>query len=276
MKDKPSDLTLALDAYAPGEIAKRVETAGVAKVKLSMLQTLALAVLAGAFISFGAMLYTLAMTGADFALGIDRLIGGLAFSLGLVLVVVAGAELFTGNNLIVIAWSDRLISSADLARNWILVYIGNFIGAIGMVFLALFAGLPEIGQGAMGKTALAIANAKVDLPFYRAFFSGILCNILVCLAVWMCFSARRVAGKILCVIFPVCAFVALGFEHSIANMYLIPVGLLAENGPADLGTQLGGFLGNLVPVTLGNIVGGGVLVSAVYWVIYRRAAKPSL
>jgi formate transporter len=268
MPDSDNTLAIALDAYAPGEIAKRVETAGVAKARLSALQTLTLAALAGAFIAFGGMFYTLAMTGADPALGSARLLGGVAFSLGLILVVIAGAELFTGNNLIVMAWADRLITTRALLRNWGLVYLGNAIGAATMLALTFGAGLQDLGGGAYGETATAIAQAKVAISAPRAFFSGVLCNILVCLAVWMCFSSRRVTGKVFCVLFPVAAFVALGFEHSIANMYLIPAGMLAGNG-----FDAAALLANIIPVTLGNILGGGLLVAFVYWVIYRRKEK---
>lgn len=272
MADSSDDLAHALDAYAPTEIAQRVETAGVAKAKLSPLRTLTLAALAGAFIAFGGMLYTLAMSGADPNLGAARLLGGLAFSLGLVLVIVAGAELFTGNNLIVMAWADRLVTSGALLRNWALVYIGNAIGAAGMLVLTWGADPFGLLNRSYGLTAIAIAQAKVALPPFQAFCSGVLCNILVCLAVWMCFSARRITGKVCCIVFPITAFVALGFEHSIANMYLIPAGFLASSNapPADLFLA---FLGNLIPVTLGNIVGGAVLVAFVYWIIYRREAN---
>ena len=270
MTETNTTLTLALDPYAPAEIAERVETAGVAKARLPVVGTLTLAALAGAFIALGGMFFTLVMTGADFALGADRLLGGIAFSLGLILVVVAGAELFTGNNLIVIAWADRLISTGALLRNWGLVYVGNFVGSVGMVVLVVLAGVLDLGGGALGETAAAIAKAKVALPLHTAFFSGILCNILVCLAVWMCFAARRVTGKVLCIVFPISAFVALGFEHSIANMYLIPIGMIADARLGGGGLDVAAFLGNLIPVTLGNIVGGGVLVAAVYWLIYRR------
>ncbi|MEM7225214.1 MAG: formate/nitrite transporter family protein [Pseudomonadota bacterium] len=270
MSESQNTLGHALEPYTPAEIAKRVETAGVAKARMAAPQILMLAVLAGAFIALGGMVFTLVMTGADSAVGIDRLIGGIAFSLGLILVVVAGAELFTGNNLIVIAWADRRISTFELLRNWGLVYLGNLAGAFAMVALAALAGVPDIGGGAVGATAAKIAQHKLALPFGQALVSGILCNLLVCLAIWMCFGARRVTGKVLCIVFPISAFVALGFEHSVANMYLIPAGLIAESGLGHALANLGGFLGNLVPVTLGNIIGGGVLVAVVYWVIYRQ------
>ena len=257
-------LALALDAYAPEEMARRAETAGTAKARLSVRRTLMLAILAGAFIAFGAMLFLLVSTGNEMGFGLGRWVAGIAFSLGLVLVVVAGAELFTGNSLIVIAWADRLITSRELLRNWLLVYLGNTIGAAVMAVLSLLAGLHKLGGGAFGETAALVASAKTNRPLIELFFSGILCNVLVCLAVWMCFSARRVTGKILAIIFPISAFVALGFEHSIANLYLIPFGMLAGDS-----WDFSAFLFNLVPVTFGNIVGGGLLVAAVYWIIYR-------
>lgn len=270
---KSSSLSLALDAYSPAEITQRVETAGVAKAHLTTLQTLTLSGLAGAFIALGATLYLLAMVGSDPGIGMHRILGGIAFSLGLVLVVIAGAELFTGNNLIVIAWADRLITTRALLRNWALVYCGNFIGATIMVALVSLAGVGNLAQGKLTQTAIAVAGAKTDLPFFQAFVSGILCNILVCLAVWMCFSARRASGKVLCIVFPIAAFVALGFEHSIANMFLIPFGMLLHYQDGGPPPDLLALAANLLPVTLGNIVGGGGLVAAVYWLIYHQRAR---
>jgi len=254
------------DEYKPGEIAALVESAGVAKARLPVLQTLALGILAGAFIAFGAMYYTLVMTDSGLGLGPGRMLGGLAFSLGLVLVVIAGAELFTGNNLIVMAWSSGLISCAQVFRNWGLVYIANFAGAVGCAFIMHWSGSLEIGSGAVAETARNIAISKVSLTVAEAFFRGVLCNILVCLAVWLCYAARTVVGKFVAILLPISAFVALGFEHSVANMYLIPIGMLAG---AD-GVTVGSFLGNLLPVTLGNIVGGAGFVALVYWVVYLR------
>lgn len=269
MSESNSPLSLALDAYAPAEIAVRAETAGVAKAKLSLRQILALSVLAGAFISIGAMLFILVMTtSGEVAFGPGRWMAGIAFSLGLILVIIAGAELFTGNSLIVIAWADGLISFRALFRNWALVYAGNAFGAFSMVAFAYLAGLQNLGGGALGETAVGIAKGKIAAPPVQLFFSGILCNILVCLAVWMCFSARQVAGKVLVIIFPISAFVALGFEHSIANFYLIPFGMLTGEG-----LDLLAFLQNLIPVTLGNIVGGGFFVAATYWLIYRSEKR---
>jgi formate/nitrite transporter len=244
----PSDPT-GIDAYAPAEIAERVEKAGIGKARLSALSLVVLAILAGAFTAFGAMLYTLVMTGSGLGFGPGRLIGGIAFSLGLILVIVGGAELFTGNALIVMAAASRRVSIMALLRNWGIVYVGNFAGALGAAVLVYLSGTLALDAGAMGETARGIARAKLALSADQAFFRGVLCNALVCLAVWLCFSARDVAGKVLAIVWPISAFVALGFEHSVANMYLIPIGMLA--GAAF---DLGGFAHNLFWVTLGNIV----------------------
>jgi formate transporter len=255
------------DAYPPAQVALLVEQVGVKKATLPALPTVALGLLAGAFIAFGAMFSTLVMTDNPLGLGPGRLLGGLAFSLGLILVVVGGAELFTGNNLVVMAWAARKITTGQLARNWTLVYLANLVGSVGTALMVLWSGVLEIGGGAVADTAIAIAQAKVALGFTEAFFRGILCNVLVCLAVWLCFAAHDVPGKVLAIIFPISAFVALGFEHSVANMYLIPIAMLA----GAEGVTVVGFLTNLVPVTLGNIVGGGVFVALIYWLIYLRS-----
>jgi formate/nitrite transporter len=254
------------DAYPPAQIARLVEQVGVRKATLPLVPTLALGLLAGAFIAFGAMYYTLVMTGSGAGFGPGRMLGGIAFSLGLILVVVGGAELFTGNNLIVMAWAERRISTRQLLRNWLLVYCANFAGALGTALLVAWSGTLALGDGALAATAMRIAEAKVALPFGEALVRGILCNTLVCLAVWLCFAAHDVAGKAIAIVFPISAFVALGFEHSVANMYLIPLGWLAG---ADTVTPWG-LLANLVPVTLGNLIGGGLFVAAVYWAIYLR------
>ena len=208
-----------LDYYKPSEIAVLVEESGVVKAKLPIQQILSLSVLAGAFIALGAAAYTMAITGADLSYGPIRFMGGVVFSLGLILVVVGGAELFTGNALMVMAAVDRLITPGELIRNWSIVYVGNFVGALGLVLLIWFSG---ILNGSMGETAVSVASGKVSLSWYEAFLRGILCNMLVCLAVWLALAARTVVGKIMAIIWPISSFVLLGFEHSIANMYLIP------------------------------------------------------
>lgn len=255
-----------IDAYTPAKMAELVEGIGVKKAALPTVPTLMLGLLAGAFIAFGAMFFTLVMTNQYMGLGSARLLGGIAFSLGLILVVVGGAELFTGNNLIVMAWADRKVTTLQLLRNWGLVYISNLSGAVGAAALVYWSGTLSFGDGAVAETALDIAIAKINIDPLQAFIRGILCNVLVCLAVWLCFAAHHVAGKILAIVFPISAFVALGFEHSVANMYFIPLGMLISGG--DISVM--DFLNNLVPVTLGNIVGGGVFVALVYWAVYLR------
>lgn len=271
-----------VDAYAPAEMAQRVESVGVKKANLDAATTFVLAILAGAFIALGAMFATLVWTDNGLSYGVSRLAGGLVFSLGLILVIVAGSELFTGNNLIVMAWASRKVRTRQLLRNWAIVYVGNFVGAFGTAFGIYISRQWSFDAYKLGATALNIANTKVSLDFVSAFALGIFCNALVCLAVWLCFSARSTTDKILAIIPPITAFVASGFEHSVANMYFIPIGLLVRNEPQVLAaagktaeqlTNLtwGGFLlNNLLPVTLGNIVGGGVMVAAVYWFVYLR------
>jgi formate/nitrite transporter len=257
------------DAYPPAQVARLVEQVGVKKANLPIVATLMLGLLAGAFIAFGAMYYTVVMTGTTLGFGPARLVGGVAFSLGLVLVIVGGAELFTGNNLIVMAWGEGKISLAQLLRNWGLVYLANFAGAAGCALMVTWSGTLGLGDGAVAETAMAIGKAKVALGFGEAFFRGVLCNTLVCLAVWLCFAAHGVGSKILAIVLPISAFVALGFEHSVANMYLIPIAMLA----GAEGVGVAGLIGNLVPVTLGNIVGGGVFVALVYWLVYLHGRK---
>jgi len=266
MADQSNTDVNMIDDYAPPRIAALIEGAGVKKANLPLLQTLTLALLAGAFISFGAMFYTVVMTNHGLGFGPSRLLGGAAFSLGLILVVVGGSELFTGNNLIVMAWAEGKVSMAGLLKNWGLVYVGNFIGAVATAYIALQAGLLDLGGGAVEKTAGAIAIGKVNIPFMEALFRGVLCNALVCMAVWISFAARNVTGKVLTIIFPISAFVALGFEHSVANMYFIPLAIFAGID----GVTISGFIGNVIPVTIGNIIGGSVFVALVYWVIYLR------
>ncbi|VAW10069.1 Formate efflux transporter (TC 2.A.44 family) [hydrothermal vent metagenome] len=254
---------MGIEAYSPRQIADRVEAAGVVKAALPLDKLATLGVLAGVFIGIGAALYTTVMTGNDLGFGPGRLLGGVAFSLGLVLVVIAGAELFTGNALIVMAWADGRVSLLSLLRNWLVTFLANGVGAAGLAVMIFLSGI--LALGGQSETIAGIASAKMALPFGEAFVRGILCNMLVCLAVWLSFAAHDVAGKIVAITFPITAFVALGFEHSIANLYFIPLGLMA-------GAQgsIAGMMMNLVPVTLGNIVGGAGGVAMVYWIIYRR------
>ena len=281
-KDELPEPHRGLDALLPAEIAERAERIGAAKTRLDWMSLAALAVLGGAFIGLGGMFATTVLSGVEGADGPVRALAGLVFALGLVLVVVGGAELFTGNNLMVMAWASGKIRLAEMARAWAIVWAGNFIGAAGTALLVFLAAQPLLGEGEGAVTALEIAAAKTTLPLLRAFFLGILCNVLVCLAVWLSYGARGTADKILAILLPVSAFVTAGFEHSVANMYFVPLGfLLAWFGPEALvavgagaeaaaALSLGGFLRNLVAVTIGNMVGGGVLVGAVYWFIYLR------
>ncbi len=258
------------DAYSPKEIATRVEKVGVAKALMPAHILFTLAVLAGVFIAFGAMYYTVVITGSSLGLGPTKMLGSVAFSLGLVLVIVGGAELFTGNMLIVMAWADGKVSLAALCRNWGIVFIGNFAGAILAAGAMHMAGNLTDGDGAVAETAKRIADGKLALNWAEAFTRGVLCNALVCLAVWLCFAAHTVSGKIAAILLPISAFVAIGFEHSIANMYLIPIGML-QAGPIEPIP----LLNNLVPVTLGNIVGGGVFVALSYFICYVAPARKS-
>lgn len=280
---------IKVDALLPAEMAARAEDVGVRKAQLATLDMFALAVLAGAFIAMGAVFSTTVTTGGSaLPWGVTRLLGGVAFSLGLILVVIGGAELFTGNNLIVMAWTSRKVSTAALLRNWLIAYVGNFVGAIATAALMFASGQFHFAAGAVGLNALTIANAKVGYSFSQAFALGILCNALVCMAVWLCYSARSSADKILAIVLPVSAFVAAGFEHSIANMYFLPIGLFIKDfAEPSFWTQIAStpekfanltwshfFTANLLPVTLGNLVGGAVMVGAIYWFVYlRRRAR---
>ncbi|MFZ2727279.1 MAG: formate/nitrite transporter family protein [Methylococcaceae bacterium] len=268
-----------VDAYKPKEIADRIEQISISKSITDISRIFALSLLAGAFIAFAAVFYTVVVHNSTLSLGLTRLMGGLSFCLGLILVVVAGAELFTGNNLLVMAYVDKKITLKQLMINWTVVFIGNLIGSLGVVFLIYLSDHWLMSGGALGAKAITIANEKVNISFTAAFARGILCNALVCLAVWLCFACHSVTDKILAIIFPITAFVTMGFEHSVANMYFIPAGIIAQFNPElvkAVGTvdlshlNMMGFIANLLPVTLGNIVGGSFFVGMVYWFIYLR------
>jgi formate/nitrite transporter len=286
-----------IDALLPAEMAARAEYLGVRKAEMPFLKMFMLSVLAGAFISLGAIFATtigaggMASTALDGTIafntglpyGITRFLMGFVFSLGLILVVVGGAELFTGNNLIVMAWANGKVTGRALLRNWFIVYLGNFAGSIGTVALTFLAKQYTFGANSVGITALKIGVAKVELTFIQAIALGILCNALVCLAVWLTYSARSTVDKILAIIFPITAFVAAGFEHSIANMYFISYALFIKDFDPGFVTTVGDkvphldlltwqafLVNNLIPVTIGNIIGGAVLVAAVYWAIFLR------
>ena len=276
---------IRIDALLPAEMARRAEYVGERKSEAPTLQTFALSLMAGAFIAFGAVFATTVATGASGILtyGVTKLFMGLVFCLGLILVVVGGAELFTGNNLIVMAWASGKVTTKGLLRNWGIVYVGNFVGSLVTVGLVFASKQYTSASGGGGTTVLSIANGKVVFGFWQALSLGILCNILVCLAVWLTFSARSTADKIAAIIFPITAFVAAGFEHSVANMYFVPIGLAIKDFDpafaASTGLDLsrltwGAFLlNNLLPVTIGNIIGGSVFVAAIYWMIFLRPSK---
>jgi len=272
---------IRIDALLPAEMATRAAYVGERKAEAPALTMFTLAVLAGAFIALGAVFATNTAAGTStLPFGVAKLLTGLVFCLGLILVVVGGAELFTGNNLIVMAWASGKVSTRSLLRNWVIVYFGNFVGSIGTAFLVLWSKQYTFGGGSVGETALKIAVGKASLDFFQAIALGVLCNALVCLAVWLTFSARSTIDKIAAIIFPITAFVAAGFEHSIANMYFIPYGLLikmfdpafvAEKGLDLTKLTWGNFLmNNLLPVTIGNVIGGTVFVAAIYWSVFLR------
>jgi formate/nitrite transporter len=289
-----------IDSLLPAEMAEKAEGIGVRKAQMPFFTMLMLSILAGAFISLGSIFATtisaggISVYGADGVLvyatglpyGVTRLLTGFVFCLGLILVVVGGAELFTGNNLIVMAWASKKVTTGALLRNWVIVYFGNFIGAFGTAALMFFTKQYTFGSDAVGVAALRIAIAKSDLGFVQAVVLGILCNVLVCLAVWLTFSARTTLDKIASIIFPITAFVAAGFEHSVANMYFIPYALLIKIFDPEFISRVGEkvtnldlltwrafFVKNLIPVTIGNIIGGAVFVAAIYWLIYLKGKK---
>ena len=284
---------VSIDTILPSAMALRAESGGVARAATDPLAVFVLSILAGAFISFGAVFATTVGAGsigpdALLPYGVTRLLTGLVFSVGLILVVVGGAELFTGNNMLVMAWASGKVTTGAVLANWTIAFIGNFIGAIATAALIFLSTQYTFGGGAVGLNALTIANGKSALSFVPAFTLGILCNALVCLAVWMCYGARTTIDRVVTIIAPISAFVAAGFEHSIANIYFIPTGLFIKAGapdtfwtaigktPADFEalTWANFIFANLIPVTVGNIVGGSVMVAAVYWFVYLRQ-RPS-
>lgn len=301
---KPSPpQTVTFDAIMPAAMAVRAEEAGVRRASTDLQTVFVLSVLGGAFVAFGALFATTVSAGsiaitpavgeaalsASLPYGITRLLVGLVFCVGLILVIVGGAELFTGNNLIVMAWASGKVKTRDLLLNWAIAFAGNFIGAIATAGLMFFTTQYTFGAGSVGLVALSMANSKAALAFVPALTLAIMCNALVCLAVWMCYAARTTIDRVITVIPPITAFAAAGFEHCVANMYFIPMGLFIKAGapesfwksidksPADFADLTWGnfLIGNLVPVTIGNIIGGSLMVGAVYWFVYlRRTAVP--
>jgi formate/nitrite transporter len=307
MDDRASDVNATMspqavtfDALMPVAMAGRCEESGVKKASMDVVTLLVLSILAGAFISFGAIFATTVSAGSmtisaaggptvfstGLPYGVVKLLSGLAFSVGLILVIVGGAELFTGNNMIVMAWASGKVETHDLLLNWMLVFVGNFVGAFMTAGLMFYTTQYTFGAGAIGLAALHTAHAKASLEFVPALALGIMCNALVCMAVWMCYGARTILEKVAVIVPPIAAFVAAGFEHCIANIYYIPLGLFIKAGAPDsfwaaIGETSANFpaltwgnflLTNLVPVTIGNVIGGGIMVAAVYWFVYLRGA----
>ena len=273
-----------IDALLPPDMAQACENVGLAKANRDPLALLVLGILAGAFIAFGGLFSTVVLSGSDaLPWGVARLLAGLVFSLGLILVIVGGAELFTGDTLMVMAYASDKISFSRLLRVWGLVYIGNIVGSLATVALVFASGHYGYGGGLIGKTALGIATSKSALPAMQVLALSILCNVLVCLAVWMCFGARTITDKVMVIVPPIAAFVAAGFEHCVANMYLLPFGLAIKYwGDASFWTRTGlspeayaaltpeNVLQNISMATLGNLIGGSLLVGIVYWFVYLR------
>jgi formate transporter len=304
VRDPDAPQIVTFETILPASMAERAEQTGVRKASTSLSMLLVLSVLAGAFISFGAVFATTVSAGsvtiasadgattlvATLPYGITKLLTGLSFSLGLVLVVIAGAELFTGNNLIVMAWASGKVRTSDLLFNWTVAFFGNFVGAFATAVLMFCTTQYRIGGGAVGLAALSAANGKASLAFIPALTLGIMCNALVCLAVWMSYSSRTNIDRVVTVVPAIAAFVAAGFEHCIANIYYIPFGLLIRAGAGDsFWTSIGktaadfpdltwaNFVANLVPVTIGNIIGGSLMVGLIYWFVYlRRPAAPAV
>jgi formate transporter len=280
---QPSPVTF--DAIMPPAMAIRAEESGVKRVSMDPLTLLVLSVLGGAFIAFGAIFATTVSAGSsELSYGVARLLAGLVFSVGFILIVIGGAELFTGNNLIVMAWASGKVKASDLLLTWAIVFVGNFIGAFMTALLVFYTTQYSFGAGSVGLAALSTAHAKTTLAFVPAVTLGIMCNALVCLAAWMCYSARTTVDRVVTIVPPIAAFVAAGFEHCIANIYFIPIGLFIKAGAPDsfwgaIGktaadfpslTWSNFFVANLLPVTIGNVIGGSVMVAAVYWFVYLR------
>ena len=262
-------LAFEIDAYSPDKIAERVQRVGAAKARMPFLPLVMLGMLAGAFIGLGSLYYVVVVSDPSIGFAASRVLGGVAFSLGLLLVVVAGAELFTGNNLLAMAWAGGHVTTTEVLYNWAVVCASNFAGAAALAAIVFLSGHTELNGGAIGRTYLEIATAKSSLPLWTAFFRGVLANVLVCLAIWMTFAGRSVIDKLAAIVFPISAFVAAGFEHSIANMYFLPLAMMLQAAAGEA-VDYTGLAANLIPVIAGNLVGGSVMVALVYHVIYRH------
>lgn len=270
-------LVKSADCFSPQQIEENVEKLGVKKAHSPFMASLLQAFLAGMYIGFGGLFFCIVLADNTLGFAAQRLLGGLVFALGLGLVAVAGAELFTGNCLLTMAWFQGQIKSWEIAKNWVIIWVGNLIGALTLVFLVYMSHHYAMNKGGVGNAVITLAISKLTPDFITIFFKAILCNILVCLGMWMSYAGRTVSDKMLGLVLPVTAFIAAGFEHCIANMYLLPLAyVLVQAGHAPAGLDVSMvtipmIVHNLIPATLGNIVGGGIFVGGVYWAIYRKA-----
>jgi formate/nitrite transporter len=268
--------TVNLDAYTPAEMEDKAEKTGIKKATMPVFPSFLLAVVAGGFIGLGGMYFTIVLADSSLSFAVQRVLGGSLFALGLSLVLVGGAELFTGSTMTVMAMASGHITLSQVLRNWCVVWIGNLVGSLGLVFLVFMSHHMDMNNGAIGAATLKLAIGKIQPDGVTIFFKGILCNMMVCLGVWLAYAGRSVADKIVAMILPIGLFVAAGFEHCVANMYFLPMAwLLTATGHVPAGLDVSvitipGILHNLVFATLGNIVGGSVLIGGMYWLIYRK------
>lgn len=278
MPDAPHQHVVATDALTPEQIESKAEHVAVSKASMPLGKLFVLAMFAGGFIALGAAFFTVVMGDTSLPFAAQRVLGGLCFCLGLELVLLCGAELFTGNALMVLGKASGKISWRGLVYNWGIVWCGNFVGALVITALLFLSGLAQLGGGVVGDAMVSIAVGKVTPSWVTLFCKGVLCNLLVCLAVWIGFGARSTADKVLGILLPVSAFVVMGFEHCVANMFFLPMGLAAK--AAGFGSAVAGvdaltpdaILYNLSAATLGNICGGILIVGAGYWIAYGREA----
>ncbi len=265
-----------VDSYTPAEMEDKAEKTAIKKATMPVVPSFLLAVVAGGFIGLGGMYFCIVLADASLSFAVQRVLGGTVFALGLSLVLVGGAELFTGSTMTVMAMASGHISLGQVLRNWAVVWVGNFVGALGLVFLVFMSHHTEMNNGGVGTAMLKLAIGKITPDAMTIFFKGILCNMMVCLGVWLAYACRGVADKIIAMLLPVGLFVAAGFEHCVANMYFLPMAwLLTVTGHVPAGLDVSaitipGIVHNLVFATLGNIVGGSVMIGGMYWLIYRK------
>ena len=269
------------DALTPAEVEAKAETLGVGKAGMSFKQSFVLAIMAGVFIACGGMFMLLVRSDGDISFIVKQLLGGFTFCLGLFLVICAGAELFTGNTMMIAGKLSSKYSWGKMLKSWVVVYIGNLIGSLIIVAILYYANYDAVNGGAVGTAMVTVASAKASLPLEEMFFKGIMCNFLVCLAVWIGYAGRTIVDKFFAVLLPITAFVACGFEHCVANMFLLPMGLVtnmadsaAYEGVANVAKlDIASVSTNIGMVTLGNIVGGAIMVGFMYWLAFHKKAE---